>query len=36
LLARAYGLWVWVDLDSGRPIRVPADFMADFAGNIVD
>jgi acyl-CoA thioester hydrolase len=36
LLARAYGLWVWVDLDSGRPMRVPADFMADFAGNLVD
>jgi acyl-CoA thioester hydrolase len=36
LLARAYGLWVWVDLDSGRPMRVPADFLADFAGNVVD
>jgi acyl-CoA thioester hydrolase len=36
LLARAHGLWVWVDLASGRPLRVPADFLADFAGNIVD
>jgi len=36
LLARAYGLWVWVDLASGRPMRIPADFLADFAGNIVD
>jgi acyl-CoA thioester hydrolase len=35
LLARAYALWVWVDLASGRPIRVPADFLADFAANIV-
>jgi acyl-CoA thioester hydrolase len=36
LLARAHVLWVWVDLDTGRPIRVPADFIADFAANIVD
>jgi acyl-CoA thioester hydrolase len=36
LLARAHGLWVWVDLASGRPVRVPADFLADFAANIVD
>ena len=36
LLARAHGLWVWVDLASGRPQRVPADFLAAFAGNIVD
>jgi len=36
LLARAHVLWVWVDLDTGRPIRIPADFVADFAANIVD
>ena len=36
LLARVHGLWVWVDLASGRPMRIPADFLADFAGNAVD
>lgn len=35
-LARAYAQWVWVDVQSGRPIRLPADFMADFAPNITD
>ncbi len=34
LLARAHVLWVWVDLVSGRPIRVPAEFAADFGPNI--
>ncbi len=34
LLARAHVLWVWVDLESGRPIRVPAEFREDFAPNI--
>ena len=34
LLARARALWVWVDLQTGMPIRIPADFAADFAGNI--
>jgi acyl-CoA thioester hydrolase len=36
LLARAHVLWVWIDLESGRPFRVPADFRADFAANVVD
>lgn len=36
LLARAHVLWVWVDLATGRPIRIPAGFRADFAANIVD
>lgn len=36
LLARARGLWVWIDLATGRPIRIPADFLADFAENIVE
>lgn len=36
LLARAHALWVWVDLATGRPIRIPADFIADFAANIVE
>lgn len=35
LIARAYSLWVWIDLSTGRPMRVPVDFMADFAPNIV-
>jgi acyl-CoA thioester hydrolase len=34
-LAQARTRWVWVDLQTGRPIRVPADFMTDFAENIV-
>jgi len=34
LLARARTLWVWVDLETGRPIRVPGAFLADFAPNI--
>ena len=34
LLARAYALWVCVDLASGRPRRIPDGFMADFADNI--
>jgi acyl-CoA thioester hydrolase len=35
LLARAHVLWVWVNLDSGKPVRIPAYFMDDFADNIV-
>jgi acyl-CoA thioester hydrolase len=34
LLARAHVLWVWIDLASGRPIRIPDGFLADFAPNI--
>jgi acyl-CoA thioester hydrolase len=34
LLARVQTLWVWVDLASGRPIRIPAQFMECFADNI--
>jgi acyl-CoA thioester hydrolase len=34
LLARARTLWVWVDLKTGRPIRTPDTFLADFAPNI--
>lgn len=36
LVARAYALWVWVDLASGRPIRVPEAFMAAFSGHVVE
>jgi acyl-CoA thioester hydrolase len=34
-IARAYVVWVWVDLATGRPMRIPRDFAADFALNIV-
>jgi acyl-CoA thioester hydrolase len=35
LLAQVNSLGVWVDLATGRPIRIPADLMADFAPNLV-
>lgn len=35
LLAQATTLWVWVDIQTGRPIRVPDQFTADFGPNIV-
>lgn len=35
LLAQARAFWVWVDFDSGRIIRIPPNFIADFAPNIV-
>jgi acyl-CoA thioester hydrolase len=35
LLARARALWVWVDLKTGKPIRIPSGFKKDLAGNIV-
>ncbi|MFN2137353.1 MAG: acyl-[acyl-carrier-protein] thioesterase [Candidatus Promineifilaceae bacterium] len=34
LLLRAQALWVWVDLASGRPRRIPEDFLATFADNV--
>jgi acyl-CoA thioester hydrolase len=34
LVARAHVTWVWIDLETGHPIRVPAHFIADFASNI--
>jgi acyl-CoA thioester hydrolase len=34
LLARARTLWVWVDLKTGRPIRIPDAFLTDFAPNV--
>ena len=34
LLARIDTLGVWVDLATGRPIRVPADFARDFMPNV--
>ncbi|UCC51464.1 MAG: hypothetical protein JSV68_20510 [Anaerolineaceae bacterium] len=35
LLARARALWVWIDLKTSTPIRIPANFIADLADNIV-
>jgi acyl-CoA thioester hydrolase len=34
LLARTNTLGVWVDLKTGRPIRIPDQFLADFASNV--
>lgn len=34
LLARAHVLWVWVSLESGKPVRIPGHFLDDFAPNI--
>ncbi len=35
LVARAHTLYVWVDLTTRQPIRIPPQFLADFAPNIV-
>jgi acyl-CoA thioester hydrolase len=35
LLTRARALWVWVDLETGRPTRIPADFLSDLSANVV-
>jgi len=35
LVARAYAVWVWVDLATGRPIKVPSAFVTSFEGHIV-
>lgn len=34
LICRAEAHWVWVDLRTGRPVRIPADFLAAFAANV--
>ncbi len=34
-LVRARILWVWVDLSSQRPIRIPQDFLTDFRPNFI-
>lgn len=36
LLAQARALWVWVDLATHRPIRIPPEFGAAFASNIAE
>lgn len=33
-LVRAHVTWVWVDINTGRPIRIPPYFIADFAANL--
>jgi acyl-CoA thioester hydrolase len=35
VLVRVHTLWVWVDLKTGRPIRIPDQFLIDFAPNII-
>jgi len=35
LIARAHTLYVWVDIASRKPIRIPPQFLTDFAPNIV-
>lgn len=36
LLLRAQALWVCVDLQKGRPVRIPEGFMVAFADNVSD
>jgi acyl-CoA thioester hydrolase len=33
-IVRAQALWVWVDLATGRPMRIPAHYLDAFSGNI--
>ena len=34
LITRGRCLWVWIDIEKQRPIRIPEQFIADFAANI--
>jgi acyl-CoA thioester hydrolase len=34
LVARVQALYVWINLDSGQPVRIGPDLLADFAENI--
>ncbi len=34
LLARAWSLWVFIDLNSGRPMRIPAALLQDLRPNV--
>jgi acyl-CoA thioester hydrolase len=34
LLAQVHTLYVWVDVNTGRPVRIPKDFMTDFEANL--
>lgn len=33
LLVRTHALWVWINLETGQPIRIPQPFLNDFAPN---
>ncbi len=35
LLAMAHSFCVWINLSTGKPVRIPADFLSDFGDNIV-
>ncbi|MFQ5408509.1 MAG: acyl-[acyl-carrier-protein] thioesterase [Anaerolineales bacterium] len=35
-LARCRTLWVWIDLETGRPIRIPPHFISAFKANMVE
>ena len=35
LIARAYYDWIFIDIASGRPTRIPAELYKDFAANLV-
>ncbi len=35
LVAQVQSLYVWIDLRTGKPIRIPADFLSDLSDNIV-
>ena len=34
LLAQAQNLYVFIDLNSGKPIRMPTELLHDFSANI--
>jgi len=36
LMARAEVLYAWVDLRTGKPVRIPQELMTDFAANIAE
>lgn len=36
LLAQARTRWVWIDIHTRRPIRIPQHYIADFAANLVE
>jgi acyl-CoA thioester hydrolase len=36
LIARAFVAWVWIDLATGSPIRIPPEFIAAFRANLAE
>ncbi|MBK9055455.1 MAG: thioesterase family protein [Chloroflexi bacterium] len=36
LIVRAQARWAWVARETGRPQRIPSDFLADFASNRIE